>query len=213
MDGYGWAHGVLDEAVLGGAAAGDIRHYVASLTARRYERLEGDGAERPDAFTPADIAATMSLSLPWHGVAALECLWSRVDQLNDLLAEVAHTPMHDAPAAAYAPDGPVDRLWQALTETPGIAAPVAGKLLARKRPHHVPVYDPVVLDVLGWPEDFWQCLHSWFAADPGRAGQVAQVRADAGMHEGTSLLRCVDIALWMFAKRLNVASSAPGSVI
>ncbi|MCP3803924.1 DUF6308 family protein [Allokutzneria sp. A3M-2-11 16] len=206
MSGYGWAHGVLDEAVLGGTAAEDIRYYLTSLTARRYERLED--SDQSDVFTPADVAATMSLSLPWHGIAALECLSSRFGQLSALLAEVAHTPMHESPAAAYAPDGPVDRLWQALAETPGIAAPVAGKLLARKRPHHVPVHDPVVLDVLGRPEDFWQCLHSWFAADPGRAQRVAEIRADAGMREGTSLLRCVDIALWMFGKRLNVATSA-----
>ncbi|MFB9903638.1 DUF6308 family protein [Allokutzneria oryzae] len=204
MDGYGWAHRVLDDVVLGERAARDIRYYVETRAGRRYERLdEGTGlGEDADAFTAADVVATMALSLPWHGYSALSHLNACLDNLNAMLAEVPHTPMHEADAADYAPDGPADRMWQALTDLDGITPVIAGKLLARKRPHHVPVHDRLVLGVLGQPEDLWLCLHSWFAADPARAAGVAEVRERSGLCAASSLLRCVDIALWMYGKRL-----------
>jgi len=35
---------------------------------------------------------------------------------------------------------------------------MAGKLLARKRPSLIPVYDEIVRCAFGWPENIWTAL-------------------------------------------------------
>lgn len=67
------------------------------------------------------------------------------------------------------------------------------KLMARKRPHLVPIFDSVVSSVLGgWPT--WQVFQT-LLEDEDRRNRIEALRgADSAE---VSLLRLLDVALWM----------------
>ena len=71
-----------------------------------------------------------------------------------------------------------------------------GKLLARKRPHLIPVYDAVVKCALGKPKSFWRSLHEAISADEhGLRPRLAELRADVPYQ--VSDLRILDVVIWM----------------
>ena len=75
---------------------------------------------------------------------------------------------------------------------------IAGKLLAAKRPHLVPIYDQRVSQALGpYPRhQYWAC---WRHAlqDEAKREAVRSVGVDAGLPATVSLLRILDIIIWM----------------
>jgi len=87
-------------------------------------------------------------------------------------------------------------LWQTLKRLPDIAWVKAGKLCARKRPHLLPVYDKVVNAALHAPDDFWLSLHRWMQ-EQSNVDRLHEVRDDAGIGNDISLLRILDVAIWM----------------
>jgi hypothetical protein len=92
------------------------------------------------------------------------------------------------------------QLWQLLCRCGGKHLRVyANKLLARKRPRLLPVYDQKVAELLHYPKSYWACLWTWFDGDRERAKALADLRAEAGGLEDISLLRCLDVVLWMRA--------------
>jgi Family of unknown function (DUF6308) len=77
----------------------------------------------------------------------------------------------------------------------------AGKLLARKRPHLIPVYDNRVRDVLGRPRpdnSWWRDLWCQLVNDQSLAAHLRAVRSRAGA-DHMSLLRVFDVMCWMFS--------------
>ncbi len=75
----------------------------------------------------------------------------------------------------------------------------AGKLLARKRPHLIPVYDNVTRCVLDRPESrVWESFRTELRSEGG-----AFVRSLRDLHERSeiptaiSALRVLDVLLWM----------------
>lgn len=75
----------------------------------------------------------------------------------------------------------------------------AHKLLARKRPHLLPVYDSVLRDALqGSTRAFWLPLRNELLQQGGAlVDRLAQLRDDAGLPPETPLLRVLDVAVWM----------------
>jgi hypothetical protein len=141
----------------------------ASFTGRRFEHLAG-GGDRPEAanaVTADDLIAVQTLSVTIPAEAALDLLEGRLGaRLSDLLYEIPNrVDMAEADAADLAPGSPADAAWRLLTGQPGIGWVTAGKLLARKRPRFLPVYDQVVRCVLGRPASFWLDLHAALRAD------------------------------------------------
>jgi hypothetical protein len=202
MTEYDTAHRLFDRVVVGDLreqAVLDLRRYFKYFSGRRFERFDG-GGDRPDvadSFTSADVVAVMMLSIRWTATPALQLLETRSQELNDLLAGVPHTPMHQTDLADYQSGSPAHCLRRALLTIDGIGWVTASKLLARKRPHHVPVYDRVVAGLLDSPGSSWHCFHSWLAGDPAHAERLSSLRAEVGCIEDVSLLRCLDVALWM----------------
>ncbi|MFF7756029.1 DUF6308 family protein [Streptomyces sp. NPDC007971] len=95
-------------------------------------------------------------------------------------------------------DSPASRAWDLLVGQHGVGWVIAGKLLARKRPRLLPVYDDVVRCTLGHPPDFWLPLHAALRAQEG-ASQRALVglRQAAGLSDSVSALRVCDVVVWM----------------
>jgi hypothetical protein len=171
---------------------------------RRFERFDGGGDNESicDRITPADVLALTFLSvtrgLPRLAIALLEERSARVTELlRDIPTGVA---MHETDWATCGPGAPASALWDILRTCAGKDRWVtANKLLARKRPHLIPVYDSEVRQLLGGPDGFWACLWSWFHSDPSRAIALAELRGEVAGLTDISLLRTLDVVLWMHA--------------
>jgi hypothetical protein len=170
-----------------------------SYTGRLFEQFGsgGDRKDSADALTADDLIAVESLSVRvppeaayalLHGSAGeeLQSLLSKVPLDVDLGSPHAHTHVAKGSAA--------DHAWTFLEGQPGIGWVTAGKLLARKRPRLLPVYDDVVRCVIGAPKDVWLALDDALA-DPEVQRLVAELRPVAP--ERVSALRVVDVAVWM----------------
>ena len=90
------------------------------------------------------------------------------------------------------------RNWVKQHEIDGGQRPAAGKLLARKRPRLLPVYDQAVRCILGRPKSFWLDLRGALRADnhaPHRELMVLRQAAD--IPASVSALRVCDVVPWM----------------
>lgn len=195
-------------AYLDTGAAERLRRYFggatgSAFTGGSFERFAG-GGDRPDVadrFTAEDIVAVSMLSVRIPGAAALEILKSRATQLNALLAEIPTglDLWEDKAESEIATNSPAWKLWEELKGIPGSGWVTAGKLLARKRPRLIPVYDRVLRDAFPLPSDsgWWASLREVLRADPRLVEEVIELREAAGLDETISVLRVIDVAVWM----------------
>jgi Family of unknown function (DUF6308) len=83
--------------------------------------------------------------------------------------------------------------------------------MARKRPHLIPVFDRVLSCLFGAPDHVWLRLHRQLAADNGLLRDaLADLRAQAQIPAGVSLLRVLDVVLWMGHRSTHQPNSCPG---
>jgi Family of unknown function (DUF6308) len=176
-----------------------------------FERL-GGGGDRPEVayqFTAEDLLAVSMLSVRVIRYYALHVLEYRAREASALLAQIPTDVRlaDDGAGQLIAEDGPAGELWQLLRDIKPrpqdrnrLGPVAAGKLLARKRPHLIPVYDSHIKKVLARPSDdhwWWRDLRCQLAKDGDLIGELEAVRARAGAGH-LSLLRTFDIMCWMF---------------
>ncbi|MEV5546426.1 DUF6308 family protein [Streptomyces sp. NPDC052309] len=190
---------------------GDLRRYFGidlppggmPFTGSRFEHLAGGGdrLEVADRITAEDLVAVQTLSVTVPAPVALDILEGRLGaQLSGLLQAIPRdTDMVEAEVSDLAPGSPADRAWHLLCAQHGVDWVIAGKLLARKRPRLLPVYDKVVRCALGRPRpSFWLALHAALRAeDRALHRQLLALRQVAGVPETVSALRVCDVAVWM----------------
>ncbi|MEV4144579.1 DUF6308 family protein [Amycolatopsis sp. NPDC049691] len=208
MPDYAEQHELLDECVRGthrDESLASLRHYFDDCTGRWFDRYAGGGDEPSVAHTvtEADVLALNFLSITSLATVAIDATMTHALRIRELLEQIPpDLPMHEAPWSTYEPGAPAFRLWELFRQCGGNHRPVtASKLLARKRPHLTPVYDSQVRAVLKAPASPWHCLWTWFHTDPTRARAVEELRKEAGGIDDISLLRCLDVVLWMRARR------------
>jgi hypothetical protein len=213
-DTYTDQHALLDHVVRGDsrtASLQSLRRYFSAdptdgrpYTGRNFERFDGGGdrADIRDAATAADVLALSFLSIT-RGLpeVAIGTTTTYAGLVTELLSQIpADLAMHQAPWGTYAIGSPTYELWRLFKQCGGKKRWVtANKLLARKRPHLLPVYDSQVKEVLGAPDSYWACLWTWFTGDLQRRVSLEQLRDEVGGIEDISLLRCLDVVLWMYA--------------
>ncbi|MFI1211132.1 DUF6308 family protein [Streptomyces sp. NPDC020802] len=191
-------------------AVSDLRLYFGTggqagavpFTGSRFECLAG-GGDRPavaNAVTADDLIAVQTLSVRVPVRAALDLLEGDLGaEVGGLLSRVPlGLDMAEAEAADLADGSPAHTAWQLLCDQPGIGWVTAGKLLARKRPRLLPVYDQVVRCVLGRPASFWLDLHTALRLDDQALHhELTALRRSAGLPATVSALRVCDVVLWM----------------
>lgn len=147
---------------------------------------------------------TLSVTVPPR--VALDLLEGPLGtQLSELLRDIpSDTDLSDADASVIADGSPAYRAWRLLEGQYKVGWAIAGKLLARKRPRLLPVYDRVVRCALGHPPSFWTDLRTALR-EHGAAlhHRLLGLRQNAGLPETVSALRVADVAVWM-------AHPAPG---
>ncbi|MER6678136.1 DUF6308 family protein [Streptomyces sp. NPDC000983] len=189
---------------------GDLRRYfgiglppgAAAFTGSRFEHLAG-GGDRPevaDRITAEDLVAVQTLSVTVPAPVALDILEGPLGvRLSGLLHAIPRDiNMVDADADAVADGSPADQAWHLLRGRPDVGWVIAGKLLARKRPQLLPVYDRVVRCAVGRPPSFWLSLHTALREDDAALHrQLLELRQAAGVPQTVSALRVCDVAVWM----------------
>ncbi|MFD5936047.1 DUF6308 family protein [Streptomyces sp. NPDC060333] len=172
-----------------------------AFTGSRFEHLDGGGdrAGIANTVTAADLIAVQTLSVqvpPAAGLALLEGRLAR--ELSALLRQIpADTDMANAEPALLGPGSPADRAWRLLKGQKGLGWVTTNKLLARKRPRLLPVYDHVVRCVVGHPGSFWLSLREAPAADGSALHeQLLSLRDGVGVPATVSALRTCDVVLW-----------------
>jgi hypothetical protein len=199
-------------------AVGLVKRYLAKdptdhaiYSGAYFERIGGGGDREAIAnqFTAEDLLAVTMLSVRIEGHHALEILCYQADTLNGLLSKIpCRMDLQDPKAAAHiVQGGPAWTLWEAICdieprpERNRIGPVAAGKLLARKRPRLLPVYDSRIKQVLRRPHTdnkWWHDLHDQLTTDPGFVQELESVRRRAGA-DHMSLLRVFDVMCWMFS--------------
>jgi hypothetical protein len=167
-----------------------------TYTGAKFDTLARGGhrADAADEITYDDLVAVTLLGSEVPPEAALRLLGPDARavsaQLRGLprlqrLASVDVDELHD-------PDHPAQQLWSLLRVD--LDKSTASKLMARKRPHLIPVWDPVIGRELGPVKGHWRRVHD-IATD--HAHTLAAIRREAGVASGVSLLRILDVTLWM----------------
>ncbi|WP_121831128.1 DUF6308 family protein [Streptomyces sp. S1] len=204
--------------------AGLLRRYWGLLpdgepayTGARFERLEGGGdqPEVADRFTPADFIAVAMLSVRVPVRAVLHVLEpADRNPCNRLLSQIpVGLELAAAEEGHIAADGPAWNLWRSLCDVTGIGPIGAGKLLARKRPHLLPVYDSVIKEVFERPSrdlSFWSDVRRALRADDRTlVAHLEDVRGLAGIGEDIGVLRVLDTAAWLHGKDERLGRHGP----
>jgi hypothetical protein len=101
-----------------------------------------------------------------------------------------------------------------VRKLPGVGRTIATKLLARKRPRLLPIYDSVVARVTEVGFYHWEPVRQALRANaPGQNRklheQLVELRRTAGIDEGLSALRVFDVVTWMEGKENRLEPTAP----
>jgi hypothetical protein len=98
-----------------------------------------------------------------------------------------------------------------LESQDGVGWVTAGKLLARKRPSLIPVYDDVVRCAFDWPKEIWTALRDALRQDGGSFRAVLEdLIKRAGIPAETTPLRALDVVLWMRHRSYHIGHGCAG---
>lgn len=167
-----------------------------------FERFGGGGdqPEVADAITALDIVAVSTLGVDVPAKASIRLLEGDLgSQMSDLLGQIPTAwTLQDVAPEQIQPESPADQAWHLLRAEPDIGWVIAGKLLARKRPRLIPVYDDVVSCYLGRPKGMiWQRYQHELQHENGvLVDRLDQLHQAANLPETVSLLRVLDVLLW-----------------
>jgi hypothetical protein len=172
-------------------------------TGRRFEALAG-GGDRPETanrLTGDDLVAITTLSVRVPAETAVDLLDGPTgDKLAACLADipVSVALADDSAAALIVKGSSAFQAWDLLMACEGVNWVTASKILARKRPHLLPVYDNVVRCALNRQKGFWSALHAALRADDrGLDERLGRLRVEAGLDARVSSIRVLDVVLWM----------------
>jgi hypothetical protein len=184
----------------------------------RFEFLAGGGdrAETANRITFDDLVAVSLLSVDVPGDVALALLEG--DLGPDVSRHLERIPVDvgiEEPAAAehFATSSSARVAWDLLEEPHGMGWVLTNKLLARKRPRLLPVYDNVVQCAYGRPVGFWNWLLAMFTDTDARlAERLVAVRKAAGVSAEVSVLRVLDVVIWMRHRPVHLVNGCPGLI-
>jgi hypothetical protein len=185
------------------------------FSGRLFESL-GPGVQGDDAnvFTPADMLAVQCLSVTVPIEVALDLVEGDLGrEVSVLLCKIpADVVLGTNGARSLVEDGSeADQAWRLLEAQDDIGRVTAGKLLARKRRHLIPVWDRVVRCAFGRPDHAWLWLDELLRAEQARVlRRLEELRRQAELPAAVSLLRVLDVVIWMRHRDSHWQSRCPG---
>lgn len=198
-------------------AVASLREYKKNFTGHYFDKIAALSNAEPFQFTWSDVAAVNGLSVSVDASTA----WNIVDEqgklterVNALLREI--DPTLQLREASPRDLEPAYELWRLLQSQKGLKGDgvILSKLLAAKRPHLLPIRDLYVsnalfcqtkLDRHGAPKfdskfDDWEAWRQQLSddADGAHLSLSANIAsADAEYSPAISVLRIIDIVVWM----------------
>jgi hypothetical protein len=163
-------------------------------------------------FTADDLVAVSFLSVVVPPLAARELLDTRAAEFAALLDDVGPARDLADQAEAVTDDQPASRLYRAVRALPGVGRTIGTKLLARKRPRLVPIYDSVVARVNGIAHFHWEPLRQTLRADDLHP-RLLELRERAGLGPEVSALRVLDVVTWMEGKSAGMRPTEPDELL
>lgn len=171
-----------------------------------FERFAGggDALGNRNRFTAEDLVAVTLLEVMVPGNTALDVLDRRASEFSELLSMIpVDVDLWNATDKEVGPDSAAAILWGLLMDCDDMGFVITSKLLARKRPRLLPVYDSVVQAALQPSLDsFWVPLREELQ-DASLVAHLAEIRTRAGLDDRISLLRVLDAAVWMRNRRAS----------
>jgi hypothetical protein len=179
----------------------------------------GDSGENRNTITADDLIAFSFLSVKIPGEASYGFLHTHKDKISGLLREIpSDRNLADVSSAEFprvlGENSAAMQLWDVLrgrdTGRWGIGRTKASKIMARKRPHLIPIYDSVVAPLMGLKksDNQWITWHGAIMEDPGLSPRLRQIRDKSGIEEPISDLRTMDIVLWTYGKQIATPALA-----
>ncbi|WP_341252769.1 DUF6308 family protein [Euzebya pacifica] len=162
----------------------------------RFDRLQPND---PHEISPSDLLAVtlLDLSTPIDFLTQLlSPSYGGAGRLDALLRDVpTNVPLWNATDADLRA---ADAAWNVINGIHGVGWVRAGKLMARKRPLLIPIWDTVVRSFFGEPTAVWASFREVLRDD--RLRERLWTLAPADWPQDMSLLRLVDIAAWMYRR-------------
>jgi len=189
----------------------------APQTGSRFDNWAGGGdcGEAADIVTADDVLAVSFLSVQVPAAAAIGLLETYRAKVTSLLEEIPT----DLDLAVVASDdyedllgaqSPATKLWHLLRGTDtyrwGIGPTTASKIMARKRPRLIPIYDSVVGPLMNLNDHGtqWRTWHTALTDGSGLPERLRAIRETSGIDAQISDLRTMDVVLWMHGKKLGL---------
>lgn len=167
------------------------------------------GANQANEVTCDDLLAVSLLDISWDPRAVRRLLYEQAATVAGFLARIGpDTALWEAATEELRA---ADELWPVLCGLPGVQDAVASKLMARKRPHLVPITDSVIVTAVGTPGSTWPTLRRCFQ-DPEFRDDIEELRDQCPEARDASLLRVFDVAIWMRYSNSTAARKARDSV-
>lgn len=160
------------------------------------------GTNRRDAITNDDVLAVSFLDAPIRA-SAYRLIVANSGVISQYLARIpAVLDLWHLKEGSTEHDNAVG-LWRHLDAVPGMGPTRVSKLMARKRPRLIPILDERVREFFGHDtERFWMPLGHALKDENRRA----RIDALAPGARPLSILRLLDIAIWMSTRAGNVAA-------
>jgi hypothetical protein len=167
-----------------------------------------------DRFTAADLLAVQCLSVTVPIEVAIDLLEGELGRgIGALLTKIPDdVSLGTEKSRSLVENGrEADQAWRLLEAQDDLGWVTAGKLLARKRPRLIPVWDRVVRCALGRPGDAWVWLDELLREQEGAVlGRLEKLRHEAGLPANISLLRTLDVIIWMRHRDAHRPTKCPG---
>jgi hypothetical protein len=206
-----WSY-IRDDDDNGNRPVDRLRRYYTTKPGRNFDTLCGGGArpETQDRFVADDVVAValLSVDIPPAAIVTLldekrellsGFLQAHVGEQSDTRALPLDQDLWDVDKSLIKPGSQADKLWHELDAIEGIGWVTTGKLMARKRPRLIPGFDRVIRACLMPKKSntWWVSLHDAVDQDRGIVTRLEELKADAELPDEVSLLRVLDVAVWM----------------
>lgn len=179
-------------------------------TGSEFERI---GAEpgHENTFTAADLYSVTTLAVEVPARAGIAILGGESSAFNGLLEQIPNVAIGSLSDAEFEThlglESKAMELWDLLRRNRpgdrrwGLGPTTTSKIIARKRPHLIPIEDSVVNRVIELGRgDSWRLWWEAFQAEGDYLEERAtKLRAEIGRPE-LSTLRVFDVMLWMWGK-------------
>ncbi|ALO67937.1 hypothetical protein AS189_17410 [Arthrobacter alpinus] len=220
---------ILDSAHVEQAAALVNEYYTKTYkrgevqTGARFESWMGggDASEVVNTITADDLIAVTFLSVDVPAPAAIGILETHKDKISELLEQIpsdldlAKVSAEDF-ASTLGTDSAAVQLWRLLRQSDaewwGIGQTRASKIMARKRPRLIPIYDSVVGPLMGLKNSNkqWSTWHELLTDGSGLPERLKEIQEKSAVAPDASALRIMDVVLWKHGKNLATSKSGAG---